>query len=136
MDIRRAGGICGSFAVCIDSYHNGVPVGRFYSDGSDTPCVFESATQCLSQMEQIMDGNRAKDGQPPRFECSRAGGTVNGHEERRGSEGTFLLRILFRQNGSWQGSVTWVEGKQEQPFRSVLELILLVDSALQGHKCF
>ena len=32
---------------------------------------------------------------------------------------------------NWQGSVTWVEGKREQSFRSVLELILLIDSALR-----
>ena len=50
--------------------------------------------------------------------------------EYAGKEATFALRILFRQNSSWQGSITWLEGKQERSFRSVLELILLMDNAL------
>ena len=45
---------------------------------------------------------------------------------------TFELEIIFRQNASWQGSVTWLEGRKEQSFRSVLELILLMDSALSS----
>lgn len=34
------------------------------------------------------------------------------------------LRVLFRQNTSWHGSVAWVEGKCEESFRSVLELLI------------
>jgi len=44
---------------------------------------------------------------------------------------TFKLKVLFRQNASWQGNLTWIEGSSEAPFRSVLELICLLDSALQ-----
>jgi len=47
-----------------------------------------------------------------------------------GTLGTFVVRILFRQNASWQGSVRWVEGAREESFRSVLELALLMDGAL------
>ena len=53
---------------------------------------------------------------------------------QRGEAATFALRILFRQNASWQGSITWLEGEAEQSFRSVLELILLMDSALRGER--
>jgi hypothetical protein len=42
--------------------------------------------------------------------------------------------VLFRQNASWQGSITWMEGKQEQSFRSALELIFLMNSALEYQK--
>ena len=51
---------------------------------------------------------------------------------QRGALATFSLRILFRQNSSWQGTVTWLEGNLEQCFRSVLELIHLMDSSLQA----
>ena len=44
------------------------------------------------------------------------------------------VRILFRQNASWQGSVLWREGGQEERFRSALELVLLMDSALRTLK--
>ncbi|MBQ2755153.1 MAG: hypothetical protein IJF27_00595 [Oscillospiraceae bacterium] len=51
---------------------------------------------------------------------------------REGKLATFSLRILFRQNASWQGSVTWCEGRSEESFRSVLELLMLMDSALES----
>ena len=49
-----------------------------------------------------------------------------------GKEATFVVKVLFRQNASWQGTVTWVEGQMEQSFRSVLELLFLMDSAIQA----
>ena len=43
---------------------------------------------------------------------------------------TFTVKVLFRQGASWQGKLGWKEGKQEASFRSVLELVKLMDSAL------
>jgi hypothetical protein len=48
-----------------------------------------------------------------------------------GKLATFAVRVLFRQNASWQGSVFWIEGGKEEHFRSVLELLLLIDGALR-----
>lgn len=42
----------------------------------------------------------------------------------------FLLEIQHRQNATWQGSITWVDRQNKQYFRSALELIKLIDSAL------
>jgi hypothetical protein len=47
-----------------------------------------------------------------------------------GAKATFHIKVIFRQNTSWQGTIIWSEGRQEKPFRSVLELLLLIDSAL------
>ena len=55
---------------------------------------------------------------------------VSDTRQMTGKLATFALRILFRQNASWQGSVTWLEGGQEQSFRSVLELVMLFSNAL------
>ena len=49
-----------------------------------------------------------------------------------GDVATFAVRVLFRQNASWQGSVVWLEGKKEEKFRSALELFNLMGSALSG----
>lgn len=43
---------------------------------------------------------------------------------------TFSLNILFRQNASWQGRVVWLDREMESPFRSALELVILMDSVL------
>lgn len=47
-----------------------------------------------------------------------------------GKRGTFLLNIYNRQNATWQGTVTWVDMNEKQQFRSALELIKLIESAL------
>ncbi len=45
-------------------------------------------------------------------------------------KGTFVIKILSQQNATWQGMITWTDGNQSQPFRSLLELIKLIDSVL------
>lgn len=45
---------------------------------------------------------------------------------------SFLLRIQFRQNSSWQGTLVWVESKESCAFRSLLELLLLIAGALNS----
>lgn len=47
------------------------------------------------------------------------------------NRGTFLIDIYNRQNATWQGTVTWVNRNEKQHFRSALELIKLIDSALE-----
>lgn len=44
---------------------------------------------------------------------------------------TFKLKVLFRQNASWQGIVAWQDRQEEAFFRSLLELIELIDGALE-----
>ena len=44
---------------------------------------------------------------------------------------TFELEILFRQNYSWQGRLRWPEKGKEATFRSVLELITLMELLLE-----
>lgn len=123
--------------VCIDSYEDSVPKGRFYNRYLPEGKTFQSITQFLLEMEQTLDDMDF----PKAFTETRyfAPPLENetgppGPEFRMGDAATFTVRVLFRQNASWQGSVTWVEGKQEQSFRSVLELILLIDNALSYAK--
>ncbi|MCI8584323.1 MAG: hypothetical protein HFI92_00230 [Lachnospiraceae bacterium] len=50
--------------------------------------------------------------------------------QRRGAKATFWIRIMYCQHASWQGEVTWVEQQKKEYFRSTLELLHLIDSAL------
>ena len=123
--------------LCVDSYDQGVMKGRFYHPSlEDGSCGFQSLVQLLLQIEQLLDSINypqaytAKRTFAPTSELHFT--TGEGGLSRTGKKATFLLRLMFRQHASWQGSVTWVEGKGEQTFRSVLELVLLMDSALGG----
>lgn len=43
----------------------------------------------------------------------------------------FMVRILFRQNASWQGELHWLDRDKKRSFRSLLELIMLMQAALE-----
>ena len=43
---------------------------------------------------------------------------------------TFVIQVISNQNATWQGTVQWVEKKKTVPYRSMLELIKLIDSAV------
>ena len=44
--------------------------------------------------------------------------------------GTFVVKIEFCQHETWQGKVTWAEENRSERFRSVLELVRLMDEAM------
>lgn len=44
---------------------------------------------------------------------------------------TFIVKIVNQQNETWQGSVTWTEEQKVQNFRSALELLKLINGALE-----
>ncbi|SMP67988.1 hypothetical protein [Anoxynatronum buryatiense] len=45
----------------------------------------------------------------------------------------FLIRIQYQQNNSWQGTIQWLDNRKIIPFRSTLEMILLMEEALVLH---
>lgn len=47
---------------------------------------------------------------------------------------TFLVHIVGNEHSTWQGTITWVEKKRKEQFRSLLELIKLMDAANEGTK--
>ena len=44
--------------------------------------------------------------------------------------GTFIVQVLYRRNGTWQGVLKWTDGRREQQFRSAFEMLKLMDEAL------
>ena len=134
LDWNRVGSFQ-TLLLCVDQYEQGIPSGYFCTNDPEFSHVpFNSLVQLLTGIEHLL--NKANHPQSymamrtftpmPQPEFPEADKT----HDQKGDRGTFLLKILFRQNTSWQGSVTWIEGKDEQPFRSVLELLMIIDSAL------
>lgn len=42
----------------------------------------------------------------------------------------FLIEIKSQENYSWQGTIHWLKENRKEHFRSAIELIRLIDSAL------
>lgn len=68
-----------------------------------------------------------------RWAAGKSAGTVETFDQvigHRGESATFIIRVQYRQYSSWQGEVTWMDGRRRLPFRSVLELARLIDGAI------
>ena len=133
MQSRAIGNEYRTTLVCVDTYDQQVMAGRIYNPFC-AGLHFHSTIDFLEQMEELLN----EMGCPQPFMSGRRfsgppGRTPAPHGEEYLPEGecaTFTVRVIFRQNASWQGSLTWLEGEKEANFRSVLELLRLMDSVL------
>ena len=120
--------------VCVDSYDEGVLKGRFYNNGSEGERFF-SLSQFLMKMEEVLDRTKTPQSytEPRTFSSFLQPDSVTqpSNSIRKGSQATFEIKVIFRQHSSWQGVIFWKERKLEYSFRSVLELVFLMDSALR-----
>jgi hypothetical protein len=122
--------------VCIDSYEQDILVGRMYNPYLQGGTWFCSTMDWLQKMEVLLDRIQM----PQSFAEMRSFipreefeiHTGSGEEQHVGRLATFAVRVLFRQNASWQGSVQWLEANLEESFRSTTELLFLMNSALHG----
>lgn len=123
----------GTFLISVDHYHNGEMRGAFYHPVRREGGSFCSLIQLLLQMEQSME----RENLPQSFQAARSFVPFTGFWPEddhcrfiTGREATFVLNIRFRRNSSWQGVVFCKGEEQPRPFRSVLELIGLMDTAM------
>lgn len=120
--------------VYVDSVTDNVSSGRFHIASSSEVQPFHGLCKLLIDINDNLDRENFPQSfaelrkfQKPSKQTDSSLASTN---QNRGAVATFSIRILFRQNASWQGSVTWQEGNQEEFFRSVLELMVLMDNAL------
>lgn len=53
-------------------------------------------------------------------------------EKMTGRKNTFIIQVMNQQNSTWQGTVTWADKRVTEHFRSLLELIQLIDSTIKA----
>ena len=129
-------------------YSNGVIIGELHSRFLDEPYKFTSLIQMIRKMEDIFDIKKFpqssvklrsfgayKQGSEKR-EAERRYPMIDNNsdlivpDEQENSRCTFEIAVRFRQNASWQGEILWAEKNMRQNFRSVLEMLKLMDEAL------
>ena len=121
------------YVVCVDSYNDKILEGRIYNALRDSSVPFKSAMDMLVKLEMLLDEAKLVQSYSVKrvFAPNMASGSlVQAGSVEDGKLATFSLKILFRQNASWQGSVLWCDKNSEESFRSVLELLMLMDNAL------
>jgi len=127
----------------IVSLGEGKIIGELYSRYLETPYVFTDLVNMIHKMEEIFDVN----GFPQAFlsprtfregkrglKKTKAGEDdtmeIKQPEEMAGEKCTFEITVRFRQNATWQGQIFWAEKNMRQNFRSVLEMLKLMDEAM------
>ena len=124
-----------SLVICVDSYEQRQMSGRLCHCSFTQHKSFSNLMQLLLLIEQTVEEidypssstqkrvfRKAEANFDPPVCCEM--------KEATGAAATFRVRILFRQNASWQGVVSWLEGGCEETFRSALELVMLMDNAI------
>ena len=133
--------------VCVDGSRNSDINGRLFHRGQAEPVYFENSSRMIFEMERWCDriGCPQPEVMVRKFNKKNTDVHIRRTEEElpvagdeliknEGEEGTFLIHIKYRQNATWQGQVTWAEKKKSCNFRSTLELLKLIDSALDEKK--
>lgn len=138
--------------ICIDQYHYFDMQGRAYCDNDPKPVLFREINYALLQLERRFNtqnyprssteirtfSERKRKGQAfLKTDTSRKMKkealtlTDKPITAPQGEVATFLIQVEYRQNATWQGHIVWVDKNEKKPFRSVLELLMLMNSALK-----
>ena len=132
--------------VCVYDLRDEEPGGRWYNPYQPQAVRFESVLQLLNGMEELYDdlsfpqpafcrrswrqGKETRDRYRSRKKEVKRYMSDEVFQEKRGEKATFVVQVQFRQNATWQGTVTWTEKNETRHFRSTLELIRLMDESL------
>lgn len=133
---------CG-IVICVEQKSSKDMQGKFYHAYSRQAIAFDSAEQLILQMDRFFNQLRypfpaTKERVFQKYETrgiknmAKMKKVVDDKKllEQHGDAGTFIVRVRYRQNSSWQGDVTWVEENKTLNFRSALELLKMIDSAI------
>lgn len=127
--------------IKVYSYNNKCMQGLISNPFFEKEMVFENVMQLITMIERVSDSlffpqkamqlRQFSDTEPSTIEDDTAfdfAATVDFSNQY--PIATFELEIIFRQNASWQGNIVYAEQNLTSSFRSVLELLNLMDSVL------
>ena len=130
--------------ICVDEVVGGDYSGRLCNPYMERVLEFKSVYGLIRQMDEFFDkirfpqttfksrkfsGEEKAMGRSPDVEVEKlmADDIL---ENEQGKRATFMVQVQFRQNATWQGTITWAEEKKACRFRSTLEMVKLMDNAL------
>ena len=130
--------------TCIDEAGDGDFGGRLYHKYSREPIPFRGMGGMIHYMENLFDeldfphvatnmrtfaeeGSRRRSGRREEKEK-----VMSDHEllSQHGYQETFIVRVQHRQNSTWQGQITWAEKNIKLNFRSVWEMVHMMENAI------
>ena len=127
--------------LCVDGIDRGGCYGTFYHAYRNDGVKFSSLGEMLFRMESFFDKiDYPRRGNTPRNFTGETGYTTIEKREkimsdkellgRHGEQETFIIRVQHRQNSTWQGRITWADKNKTLTFRSLWEMVHLMENAL------
>lgn len=104
-----------TFLVQIDSFEDGTMTGVLDSVGMDAPWKFNSIPSLLIYIDSVLD--QQEEGSQPTIRQVDAGFVP-----------TIEIEVLFRHNHTWQGRIRWDSNQKQATFKSVLELLVILEA--------
>jgi len=126
--------------VYLAPMHSQTMKGRVYSVHYKKSCQFNNECEMLNGMDDLFDSLTFPQAT---FETRDFLDKKNTHITRKAEDTmddemseilqnqktTFIVNIQYRQNATWQGTITWVEQNITQHFRSAFEMLKLMEQA-------
>ena len=128
--------------VCVDGLNDRGCFGSFFHFYQEEGVPFNSLGEMLFRMDDFFDrlnfprrsnNVRSFSGDPIEYrkdtekEKLMSDSSLLGHH---GKQETFIVRVQHRQNNTWQGRITWADKNKTLTFRSIWEMVHLMENAL------
>lgn len=127
--------------ICVDELGEGGIRGRVVSRRLTEPMPFSDVGHLLLQLEEVFDrqnfpqaferrrtfGARQEESSLPLAQTLEQGMDPEEVARAAGQVTTFDLYVITRRNTTWQGFVDWLDGSPRIHYKSVLELLKLID---------
>ena len=140
------------FTIALLSYENGVICGHLHSPVLKKSIQFQNLTELILMMDQIMQDFNIppEDGKHRSFTSPNKSIHIrlNYQDLRQDnfekylnrslvypkkSKDIFMVKVMYRQNNTWQGKITWLRTNRVTFFRSELELANLIYSVIDKY---
>ena len=132
--------------VCVDQFSEQTCQGRLYTQYDAEPFPFLSLIDMTLQMDHFYDEwdfpqsstiprTFRKSVEFTRRQSILESGRPMDHARvysQSGENATFVIRVKYRQNATWQGEIVWLEKSLRTSFRSALELLRILQDALES----
>lgn len=127
--------------ICVDEKAHGEICGRVYHCYSKEAMPFENVVELLKKMEELFDRicfPQASTKSRSFLETEALARTQRPEKvisqedviQYRGTLGSFVTCVRFRQNSTWQGEMFWMEKEIKRQFVNTLDFIKMLDSAI------
>ena len=109
--------------LSVTEYQDGIMSGILRHPRLEQPIQIQSLSQFIFTLDSLLDLEKCPDSPLP---------LVRPIPEDETALATFQIQVLFQEHSTWQGRLVWRDTEQEVSFRSVLELMKLIDEILGG----